>query len=570
MTTLLKNGKVVNVFIDRIEEADVLIEDGRIIGVGDYDTADTVVDLEGRYVCPGFIDGHIHIESTMLLPRELAKVCVPHGTAAITADPHEIANVCGVDGIRFFMDASRGIPLRCYFMLPSCVPATRFDESGAELSAADIDGLYALPQVLGLAEMMNYPGVVMGDPGVLEKIRKAREKGKVINGHAPLLSGHDLDRYIAQGVQDDHECSDFNEALEKLRKGQWIMIREGTSARNLEALLPLFDEPYNRRAILATDDRHPYDLLTEGHIDHVIREAVRLGKSPLTAIRMATIQAAQCLGIPWTGAVAPGYTADLLVLDDLEKVDIRDVYHEGRPVYQNKELLPFEEEDPAAQEKNDRIFRSVHLKTQKAEDFAIAPEGDTCRVIGAIPGSLLTREIIRRVDLPHGNGVDTARDIIKIAVCERHAATGHIGLGLIEGLGILHGAIASTVSHDSHNLIIAGANEEDMALAGNRAAELGGGLVVVKDGKVLAEMALPVGGIVSEKSAAEVAAENRLVREAAKELGTREGIEPFMNLAFISLSVIPSLKITTGGLIDVDRQTPVSLFTDEKLEEETV
>ena len=343
MKKLLYGGTVINVFTDETEKANVLIEDGKIIGVGQYtpDEADVVEDVTGKYICPGFIDGHIHIESTMLTPTELAKLCLPHGTTAIVADPHEIANVCGVKGIEYMLEASQGIPMNVYFMLPSCVPATPFDESGAELYAEDIKPLYTTPRVVGLAEMMNYPGVIFGDESVWAKISDAVKQGKTVDGHAPFLSGNDLDRYVSAGISSDHECSDINEALEKIRKGQKVMIRQGTAARNLVDLLPLFEEPYNRRCLLVTDDRHPADLMNEGHIDNIIRLAVKNGKSPITAIRMASLQAAEHFGIRYVGAVAPGYRADLLILNELDTVDIEDVYSSGEKVVSHNETVDF-------------------------------------------------------------------------------------------------------------------------------------------------------------------------------------------------------------------------------------
>lgn len=559
MTRLLKGGKVINVFTDEIQETNVLIEDSKIIGVGDYDEADVIEDVTGKYVCPGFIDGHIHIESTMLLPRELAKVCVKHGTCAIVADPHEIANVCGVVGLAYMMEASENLPMTVYFMLPSCVPATDFDESGAVLRARDLEPFYNSERVLGLAEMMNYPGVIWKNPDVLEKIERAKKHGKIINGHAPLLSGKDLDKYISQGITDDHECSGREEALERIRKGQWVMIRQGTAARNLSGLIDLFDEPYSHRCLLVTDDKHPYDLLANGHIDSIIREAVKMGKSAITGIRMATIQAAQCFGLKEEGAIAPGYDADILVLNDLDTVDVRDVYFKGEKVCTNKEVVPINKQDiiPVIAKP---VLNSFFIKKLNASDFEIKPEGEKCRVIKVIPGDLLTDELICNLDFAKNNGIDADNDILKIAVCERHMMTGHIGLGFIKGLGIKRGAIASSVSHDSHNLIIAGTNEEDMALVGNTVAEMGGGVAVVCDGKVLAKLALPIAGLMSNKDAVSVAQNNREIRVAVNELGVSEGIEPFMNLGFISLPVIPKLKMTTNGLFDVNEFKQVSLF----------
>lgn len=559
MTTLLKNGNVVNVFTGEIEKKNVLIRDDKIVGVGDYTDADVIVDVQGKFICPSFIDGHIHIESTTLLPTELSKICVPHGTGAIVADPHEIANVCGSEGISFMMEASKNQPMKYYFTLSSCVPATSFDENGATLLADDLAPFYKNDHVLGLAEMMNYPGVINEDADVMEKLRQAQEFGKIINGHSPILSGKDLDKYIAAGVNDDHECSYFNEAVEKLKKGMWIMIREGTAARNLESLINLFEEPYNHRCLLVTDDKHPYDLLESGHIDAIIRKAVRLGKNAITGIRMATIQAAQCFGLKYVGAVAPGYIANILVLNELNSVDVNDVYFEGKLVCKDKKLLPFDapkiEEDTLKY-----VCNSFHIKQLATNDFHIEPQNKKCRVIQIIPDSLLTNEIIEEIDFSKNNGIDIDKDIVKIAVCERHNMTGHIGLGFINGIGIKKGAIASSVSHDSHNLIIIGTSENDMTLAGNTIVEMGGGICAVENGNVLAKVALPIAGLMSDKDAETMADANLKVRDAVLTLGANKKIEPFMLMAFVSLSVIPNLKIMTKGLIDVNSQKIVPLF----------
>ena len=560
MKTLLQNGSVVNVFTDAIVKADVLIDGERIVGVGCYgeDEADVTVDVTGKYICPGFIDGHIHIESTMLTPAELAKISLPHGTTSIVADPHEIANVCGTEGISYMLEASRGLPLHVYVNLPSCVPATPFDEAGAVLSAEDLRPFYDDTAVLGLAEMMNYPGVLGGDAAVFAKIRDALERGRRVDGHAPMLSGKALDKYIAAGISTDHECSTLAEAKEKIGKGQWVMVRQGTAARNLDALLPLFDPPYDRRCLLVTDDRHPADLLREGHIDHIIRLAVRKGKSVLTAIRMATLQAAECFGLRYVGAVAPGYRADLLVLDDLDSVSVRQVYSSGKLVAENGEALPMAE--PAVRrETEESVLHSFRVAPLTSHDFTIAPEGKRCRVIRVLPGELVTEQIEADIFWEKNNGVDMERDILKLAVIERHNETGHRGVGFIQGLGLKKGAIASSVSHDSHNLIVVGTSDADMTVAANRVRENGGNAVAC-DGRIIAEMPLPVAGLMSLKDGATVAAENERVREAVRALGVAEGIEPFMNMAFVSLTVIPALKMTTQGLFDVNKQERVSLF----------
>ena len=560
MKTLIKNGKIINVFTGEIEEAGVLIEDKKIIGVGDYGDADAdvVEDVNGKYICPGFIDGHIHIESTMLTPAELAKMCLPHGTTAIVADPHEIANVCGVDGIKYMLEISEGLPLNVYFNLPSCVPATAFDESGADLTSRELKPLYSHQRVLGLAEMMNYPGVLAGDEQVLSKISDAKARGKIIDGHAPFLSGKALDKYVAAGIQSDHECSTAEEAKEKIRKGQWVMIRQGTAARNLDALLPLFDERYRHRCILVTDDRHPADIKSEGHIDNIVRLAAQKGCSPITAIQMATVQAAQCFGIKYVGAVAPGYRADILVLGDLKSVDVRDVYSSGVKVVDNKDVVDIVA--PRADAELERaVYSSFKVAELQADDFYISPASSKCRAIKVLAGELITDEMICDIDWSANNGIDVDRDILKLAVIERHKNTGHKGIGFINGIGLKRGAIASSVSHDSHNVIVIGTNDADMAVAANNIRKNGGNVVVV-DGEVVCEMPLTIAGLMTDMSGEDIAEANERVRNAVYDLGVPKTVEPFMNMAFVSLSVIPSLKMTTLGLVDVNKQELVSLY----------
>ncbi len=565
MRTLLKNAEVVNVFTGETVPANVLIEGERILGVGDYYTdadADLVRDESGRFICPGFIDGHVHIESSMLLPAEFARVSVPHGTTCVVTDPHEIANVCGGAGIDFMLAASEDLPLTVYVMLPSCVPATAFDEAGAILEAKDLERFYAHARVLGLAEMMDYPGVLAEKPEVMAKIAAAHAHGCRINGHAPLLSGRALDRYIAAGIGDDHECSSAGEAMERIRKGQRVMIRQGTAARNLDALLPLFEEPWASRCLLVTDDKHPADLLESGHIDAIIRRAAAAGKNPVTGIRMATLWAAEYFGLQGIGAVAPGYTANLLVLEDLDTVKVRDVYHCGVRVAQNGRLSV--QVSPMVPEAlQAAVRRTFALDAMMPADFHIDAQGRrACRVIRQVPGELLTEEWVTEIDFAQSNGIDIGRDILKLAVIERHRHTGHRGLGFLAGTGLKCGAIASSVAHDAHNLIVVGANEMDMAAAANHVRALGGGCVVVRDGEVLAETPLPVAGLMSDGPAAVVAQQNRLLREAAQAMGVSADSEPFMRMAFVSLPVIPHLKMTTRGLVDVGRQTYVSLFVE--------
>lgn len=564
MKRLLKNGTVVNVFTDELQKANVLIENEKIIGVGDYsdDEADIVEDLDGKYICPGFIDGHIHIESTMLTPAELTRMCLPQGTTAIVADPHEITNVCGTDGVKYILEASEGLPMDVYVVLPSCVPASGFDEAGAVLNAKDLEPLYAHSRVIGLGEMMNYPGVIAENEEVLQKIKDSIKMGKIVNGHAPLLSGKALDKYISNGICDDHECSLEDEAKDRVRKGQTVMIRRGSAARNLKSLISLFDEPWSRHCILVTDDYHPDDLLKKGHINSIIREAVEYGKSPIVGIRMATIQAAKHFKLDFVGAVAPGYVADIAILDDLNTVSVHSVYKKGIKVAENQKCVDFSEPE-ISEELAKKVSGSFNLKTLDCKDFLIESKNSKCRVIKIMPGTLITDEVIADVDFSKNNGINTENDILKIAVIERHKNTGHIGLGFINGIGLKKGAIASSVSHDSHNLIVVGASEQDMTVAANRIKELGGGYIVVVDGKILAELPLPIGGLMTDVSAEQAAKRNKELRDIVTELGVSRELNPFMNMAFSALSVIPHLKMTTLGLVDVDKQRIVPLFAEE-------
>lgn len=558
MKLLLKNALVANVFTDECKQQNVLIEGERIIGVGEYLEADEVRDCSGLTICPGLIDGHIHIESTMMTPAEFTRTVLTHGTTAVVADPHEIANVCGIDGIRYMLQSSEGLPVDIFFTAPSCVPSTQFDESGAVLTAEDLRPLYDNPRILGLAEMMDYPGVIRNASDVLEKIKDAKAAGKAVDGHAPLLKGRDLDTYIAAGVGSDHECSDAEEAVEKLERGQYIMIREGTAARNVEALMPLFDQRYNHRCLLVTDDCHPADLLNRGHIDYIIKKAVTLGADPMVALRMATIQAAQYFRIPNEGAVAPGYIANLVLVEDLQTFKVRDVYSHGKIAVKDGEL--WGQITPRVDISLEKKVRdSFRMKPCRAEDFMIREENGLCRVIEVVPGQIITHERHEQIDFTVNNGIDLNRDILKIAVIERHRGTGHKGLGFIKGIGLQSGAIASSVSHDSHNVIVIGTSEEDMALAVNAILQMGGGNVVVNKGEVMARMALPIAGLMSDFAATDTAKFNYHVRNAVHELGAPHNVEPFMNMAFVSLPVIPDLKMSTRGLINVEKFERVPL-----------
>jgi len=563
MTTLLKNANLINVFTNEIYKSDILIDGQNIVGVGDYSDylADVTVEAEGKFVCPGLIDGHIHIESTMLMPYALSRACIPHGTTAIVADPHEIANVCGKDGIRFMIESSVGLPFDVYVSLPSCVPATPFDEAGAVLSAEDLEEFYSHPRVVALGEMMNYVGVNFGFKEVHQKIIHAKINKKIINGHAPLLSGKDLDKYVSAGIRDDHECSNIDEALEKLRKGQKIMIRQGSAATNLMDLLDLFDGAYADRCMLVSDDKHPSDLLKNGHLDNSIKMAIHAGKDPVTAIKMATIVPAQHFGLSDVGAVAPGYKADVLILDDLNDFKINTVIKNGEVVFENGDLKPYSA--PTVPEAlQSKVTSSVKVAPLTRKSFKLRPTASKTRVINLTPGSILTTETQEVLNFDKGSGISVQDDILKVAVIERHHGTQHIGIGFVKGAGLKKGAIASTVSHDSHNLIVIGASEEDMATACNRITEIGGGLVAVDGGEIIGEMALPIAGLMTEVSAKEAAEQHEKMVNSVQKLGVPNDSAPFMNMAFLSLPVIPHIKITTLGLVDVNNQSIVDLFVD--------
>ena len=551
---VLKNAKVLNVFTNEIEEADVAIGQGKILGVGRY-SGQTELDLQGRYVCPGLVDGHIHIESSMLCGPAFEQAVLPHGTTAVVTDPHEIANVAGTTGLEFMLETTKNLELSVYFMLPSCVPATGLDESGAVLEAEDLRPYYQQPRVLGLAELMNSYGTVRADEKILQKICDCNAAGKKIDGHAPLLSGRELNAYIAAGVQSDHECSDLHEAMEKLRRGQYIMVREGTAAQNMESLLPLFREPYCSRCMLVTDDKHPGDLLRGGHIDHIIRKAIAAGVDPVTAVKMGSLVPACYFGLAHSGAVAPGYAADLIVVSDLKNFTVEQVYKKGRLVAEHGRMLhptalAFDEARFA------KVLHSFAMDEITLADLRLQQTGTRERVICLTPHALLTSEkIVPFQQHPDtAPGVDVAQQIVKLAVFERHRNSGHVGLGFLGNYGLRCGAVASSIAHDSHNLIVAGTNDADMVLAGNTVRKNQGGLAFVVQGQVVGELPLPVAGLMSLESAEAVEEKLQALKAALKAQGISEEIDAFMTLAFVSLPVIPKLRLNTYGVVDVDAQ----------------
>ena len=550
---LLRGARVVNVFTGEIEEVDTALLGDRIAGLGQGYAALRVEELDGAFLLPGFVDAHVHIESSLLTPPGFARVVLPRGTTTVVCDPHEIANVHGLEGIRYMLDASDGLDLTVYVMASSCVPATHMSTSGASLGAGDLSELLGHPRVLGLAEVMNFPGVIAGDPGVLAKIEAFR--GRPVDGHAPGLGGKALCAYVAGGPSSDHESTTAEEALEKLRRGMFVFFREATNARNLRDLLPALTPGSKHRIALCTDDRQPPDLLDEGGIDAMLRALVRSGVEPVDAVRLATLNPCEHFGLGDRGAIAPGRRADLVVVEDLEAMVVRDVWSGGRPVVRDGMLIGAEDW-PSPPKPPAGVMR-----VELAEDpFRISAAQGEARVIVAIPDQIVTDRRSERPTVVDGVVVaDPERDLLKIAVVERHTGSGRIGLGLVSGVGLRRGAIAGSVAHDHHNVIVIGADDRSMRTAVEAVAAAGGGLAAAEGDEVRALLPLPVGGLMSERPVEEV--RNRLeeVVAAARALGSPLH-DPFMAMSFLGLEVIPSLKITDLGLIDVEAFTPVELW----------
>lgn len=537
---VLKNAKYLNVFSNEFLCGDIAVANGLIAGVGKYD-GKTEIDVSGKLVLPGFIDAHIHLESSMVTPAEFAKAVVAHGTTTVITDPHEIANVMGIDGVEYMIQASQNLPIDVHFMMPSCVPATEIDESGAELDCKDIDLYLDNKKVLGLAEMMNYVGVINGDKNVLSKIVTSQAHHKKIDGHAPELSGNDLNAYIAAGVYSDHECSTFENALEKLRKGQFIMIREGTAAHNLKALMPLLTQQYYSRCMFATDDKHPSDLLYGGHIDYIVKQALKNGADPIVALKTATHHAARYFLLNNKGAIASGYLADIVVVDNLENFNVETVFKRGKLVFDG-EVKDFSA--PTVDEKlAEKCFDTFHLDSVTPSSFKVDGK---LGLIGLVGGELLTR------NLGTADKIDVENDILKIACIERHKGTNHIGVGYVKGYSLKSGAVATSVAHDSHNIITVGCNDDDIAVAVNAIKDSKGGIAVVENGKIKALLELPIAGLMSDEPLTTVNEKLENAKLSAYELGADKSIDPFMTLSFLSLPVIPSLRITTKGVFDAE------------------
>ncbi len=537
---VLKNAKYLNVFSNEFLCGDIAVANGLIAGVGKYD-GKTEIDVSGKLVLPGFIDAHIHLESSMVTPAEFAKAVVAHGTTTVITDPHEITNVMGIDGVEYMIQASQNLPIDVHFMMPSCVPATEIDESGAELDCKDIDLYLDNKKVLGLAEMMNYVGVINGDKNVLSKIVTSQAHHKKIDGHAPELSGNDLNAYIAAGVYSDHECSTFENALEKLRKGQFIMIREGTAAHNLKALMPLLTQQYYSRCMFATDDKHPSDLLYGGHIDYIVKQALKNGADPIVALKTATHHAARYFLLNNKGAIASGYLADIVVVDNLEDFNVETVFKRGKLVFDGK-VKDFSA--PTVDEKlAEKCFDTFHLDSVTPSSFKVDGK---LGLIGLVGGELLTR------NLGTADKIDVENDILKIACIERHKGTNHIGVGYVKGYSLKSGAVATSVAHDSHNIITVGCNDDDIAVAVNAIKDSKGGIAVVENGKIKALLELPIAGLMSDEPLTTVNEKLENAKSSAYELGADKSIDPFMTLSFLSLPVIPSLRITTKGVFDAE------------------
>jgi len=541
---LLKNARIVNTFIGEIEQADVAIYGDRIAGVGDYGEAKEIIDLQGRFLAPGLINGHTHIESSMLHPARYAQAVVPRGTLAVVTDLHEIANVCGPEGIKFVTDLARKLPLDMLFMAPSCVPATHLETSGARISSKQIRKILAYPNVIGLGEMMNFPGVVSGDEEVLKKI--SASKGRVIDGHAPGLAGKELNAYLSAGILSDHESTTLEEGKEKLQRGMYLMIREGSSEKNLDALLPLVTDNTYKRCFFVVDDRSCSDLLREGDIDAVVRKAIDRGLEPVRAIQMATINAAEYFRLYNRGGIGPGYIANLITITDLAKLEIDMVFYQGKLVArQGKPLFSL---PPVTLELRD----TVRIKPPMGKSLRIAAADETYPVIEIIPGQIVTKKTIEKMKVVDGAVMlDLERDILKLVVVERHKASGNIGLGLVKGFGLKKGALASSVAHDSHNIIAVGTNDLDILKAIEEINRLQGGLVVCANLEILASLPLPIAGLLSPEPLEVVVSQHENVEKAAASLGNLPPA-PFAILSFLALPVIPELRLTDLGLVDVN------------------
>ena len=543
---ILKNLNIVNVFSGNIKKGDIAIYDGFIAGIGNYDNSDNIIDCHNKLAMPGFIDSHVHIESTHLTPSEFAKAVIPCGTTTVIADPHEIANVCGIDGIKYIYNESKKLPLDILIMFPSCVPATPFETSGATLSSVDMDKYLNSEMFFGVGEFMNYPGVINADNEVIKKIECAIKYNKIVDGHSAGVSGKDLNAYIASGIKTDHECTTVEEMLEKIDKGMYVQIREGSATRNLETLIKGVNNYNYKRCLMCTDDKTPFDLITKGHIDNNIRLAVKNGLPIMQAVAMATINAAECYGLKNTGALSMGYYADIVICDDIENLNICQVYKKGLLVAKNKQPL-----FNCTPDVPKNVLNTINTKKVNADNFKFNLKSDKVKVIKLIEKNVVTEKVIKKVDVCKGDFIPN-KNLSKIAVVERHKNSGNIGLGILEGYNIQNGAVAITVAHDSHNIIVVGDNNIDMAVAVNGVISCDGGIAIASENKLLKTLPLEIAGLITTKTAKQFSDDYFEICEIAEKLEINKNIEPFMSLSFMSLSVIPHIKLTDKGLFDVD------------------
>ncbi|MFB4164986.1 adenine deaminase [Alteribacillus sp. JSM 102045] len=553
---VVKNGRIIDVFNREIIHGDIAIADGYIVGIGDFEGKE-VIDADNRYVCPSFIDGHVHIESSMVTPSEFAKAVIPHGVTTVITDPHEIANVAGKEGIQFMIDDSENVPMDIRIMLPSCVPATPFENNGAQLNAEDLQTFFSHKRVLGLAEVMDYPSVLNNEDTMIDKLVTTSKYSNFIDGHAAGLNSEELNVYAAAGIGTDHECNTASQALERLQRGMYVLIREGSAAKDLTSILPLVNDKNARRFLFCTDDKHLDDLVEKGSIDHNVRLAIKEGLDPLLAIQMASLNAAECYGLKNKGAIAPGYAADFLLLDNLDAISISAVYTSGKLTAEDGKYVgeKIESVQPSAE-----LTNTIHVPDLKEEDLDIPISGESAHIIGVSPNSIVTNKLVEKVQTENGVFVPSASlDQMKLAVIERHSRTGNIGLGIVKGLEIKEGAIASTVAHDSHNLVTAGANDQDVITAINTIKSMNGGLAVVKNEKVIAALSLNVAGLISDKDSETVCKSLHLLNTALSEIGCSQTFNPFLTLAFLTLPVIPALKLTDKGLFNVEMFSHISV-----------
>ncbi|MBQ8152022.1 MAG: adenine deaminase [Firmicutes bacterium] len=544
---VIKNCKVVDVFSGKITEGDIAICDNEIAGVGSYE-GEVEIDAGGKFAAPGFIDSHIHIESSYLSPEELGKLLVPHGGTTIIADPHEIVNVLGIPGLNYMMKAAENTKLDIKYMLPSCVPSTPFENAGAIINAPEMEEPIKRDNILGLGEFMNFPGVIGCDDEVLDNILLAKEEGKLIDGHSPGLNGKDLTAYISAGIRADHECATVEDMQDRIAMGMYVMLREGSACHNLKTMLQGVTPENSRRCVMCSDDRQPKTILAEGHLDNHLRMCIEEGLDPISAIRMATLNAAECFHLDDRGAIAPGYRADIVLLDDLEGFNVRKVWIDGELVAEDGNYLPeFEKEDIST------VIGSVHLKDFSKDKFKMNLDSDTVNTIQIMPGGVVTQKSVDKITVKDGEFVrNPEQDIVKVAVVERHHETGNVACGFLKGYGIKRGAIALSIAHDSHNIIATGVNDDEMAFAVEALRDQNGGIVLVEDGKIIESMPMPIAGLMSDQSGEWVDKKLTAIHEKAyTELGVNETVEPVMTLCFMSLAVIPEVKLTDLGLFDV-------------------